>query len=125
MDAQMTTRSAPATPSGVAAQSGSRVADRVFHLLCLAGALTVGLLLILVLWELVKGSHLSMQKFGWKFFTSTDWDPNLDVYGALPFIYGTIVSAIIALLIAVPLGVGTAIYLTDLAPMWLRQPLTS
>jgi phosphate transport system permease protein len=125
MDAQMTTKPVPAARAGVTTDSGSRVADRVFHLLCLAGALTVGLLLILVIWELVKGSQLSMQKFGWKFFTSTDWDPNLDIYGALPFIYGTIVTAIIALLIAVPLSVGTAIYLTDLAPMWLRQPLTS
>lgn len=101
------------------------MADRVFHLLCLFGALVVGLLLILVLWELVKGSHLSMQKFGWKFFISNSWDPNVDDYGALPFIFGTIVTAIIALLIAVPLSVGTAIYLTDLAPKWLRQPLTS
>src|SRR6185437_6756222 len=125
MDAQMTSKSVPAAPAGVAAPSGSRLADRVFHLLCLAGALVVGLLLVLVLWELIKGSHLSMQKFGWKFLVSNIWDPNLDNYGALPFIYGTLATAFIALLIAVPLSVGTAIYLTDLAPMWLRQPLTS
>jgi phosphate transport system permease protein len=93
--------------------------------LCLAGALAVLLLLVLVLWELIKGSHLSVAKFGWKFLYSKVWDPNTDDYGALPYIYGTIVSSIIALLIAVPLSVGTAIYLTDLAPMWLRQPLTS
>lgn len=108
-----------------ASRSGSRWADRGFRLLCLAGAMTIGLLLILVLWELIKGSHLSMAKFGWKFFSSTAWDPNTDEYGALPYIYGTVVSSIIALLIAVPLSVGTAVYLTDLAPVWLRQPLTS
>ena len=66
-----------------------------------------------------------MAKFGWRFFWSRDWDPNTDEYGALPYIFGTVVSSIVALLIAVPLSVGTAIYLTDLAPVWLRQPLTS
>ncbi|HXS69777.1 MAG TPA: phosphate ABC transporter permease subunit PstC [Candidatus Polarisedimenticolia bacterium] len=124
----MTSKPVPMAPAGVGAPSGSRLADRVFHLLCLAGALTVGLLLLLVLWELIKGSHLSMKTFGWKFFISKTWDPNAGVdgaYGALPFIYGTIVTSIIALVIAVPLSIGTAIYLTDLAPMWLRQPLTS
>jgi len=121
----MTSNSVPTTPARMTNSSGSRGADRLFHLLCLAGALTVGVLLLLVLVELIKGSHLSMAKFGWKFFTSTTWDPNIDEYGALPFIFGTIVTSIIALLIAVPLSVGAAIYLTDLAPMWLRQPLTS
>src|SRR5205085_6015726 len=73
----------------------------------------------------LKGSHLSLQKFGLKFFGSTQWNPVTEEFGALPFVFGTIVSSIIALLIAVPLGVGTAIYLTDLAPVKLRQPLTS
>src|SRR5215831_18261910 len=114
-----------ATPVSIGARSGSRWADRAFRWLCLAGALAIGLLLILVLWQLIKESHLSMTKFGWRFFTSKTWDPNLDVYGALPFIYGTVVTSLIALIIAVPLSIGTAIYLTDLAPVWLRQPLTS
>jgi phosphate transport system permease protein len=56
---------------------------------------------------------------------SSDWDPGNDVYGALPFIYGTLVSSLLALLIAVPLSVATAIYLTELAPRWLRQPIVS
>jgi phosphate transport system permease protein len=117
----------PVKPAPIVARasSGSRLGDRVFHLLCLAGALTVGVLLLLVLWQLLKGSHLSLQKFGLKFFTSSHWNPVTEEFGALPFIFGTIVSSIIALLIAVPLGVGTAIYLTDLAPVKLRQPLTS
>jgi phosphate transport system permease protein len=114
-----------AAPANTRAQSGSRVADRTFRLLCLAGALSVGVLLLLVLWQLLKGSHLSLQKFGWKFFSGTDWNPVTDEFGALPFIFGTIVSSMIALIIAVPLGVGTAIYLTDLAPMRLRQPIAS
>jgi phosphate transport system permease protein len=125
----MNTEVAPTTVSpvqaAIGAHSGSRGADRMFRLLCLAGALAVGVLLALVLWQLFKGSHLALQKFGWKFFTGKNWNPVTDEFGALPFIFGTIVSSIIALLIAVPLGVGTAIYLTDLAPMRLRQPLTS
>jgi phosphate transport system permease protein len=109
----------------IGAHSGARLADRTFRLLCLAGALAVGVLLALVLWQLLKGSHLALQKFGWKFFIGKNWNAVTEEFGALPFIFGTIVSSIIALLIAVPLGVGAAIYLTDLAPMRLRQPLTS
>jgi len=99
--------------------------DRFFRLLCLAGALAVGVLLALVLWQLLKGSRLSLHEFGWKFFTGRIWNPVTEQFGALPFVFGTLISSLIALLIAVPLGVGTAIYLTDLAPMRLRQPLTS
>ena len=125
----MNTEVAPTSVSpasvGGRTQSGSRTADRIFRLMCLAGAMAVGVLLVLVLWQLVKGSQLSLHKFGWKFFTGKTWDPVTEEFDALPFIFGTIVSSVIALLIAVPLGVGTAIYLTDLAPMRLRQPLTS
>jgi len=103
----------------------SRWADRCFHGLTLAGALSVGLLVVLVAWQLFKGSHLAIREYGWHFLISSTWDPVNDQYGALPFIFGTFVSSFIALLIAVPLSIGTAIYLTDLAPLWLRQPLVS
>lgn len=106
-------------------RSGSRWADRAFRWLCLAGALAIGALLALVLWQLIQGSRPSIAKFGWKFLTTTVWDPVSEQYGALPYIFGTFVTAAIALAIAVPLSVGTAIYLTDLAPMRLRQPLAS
>ncbi len=121
----MTTKSAPVKPAGVTEHSGSRMADRGFRLLCLAAAMAVGVLLLLVIWQLFKGSRLSMAKFGLKFFYSKNWNPVTDEFGALPLIFGTIISSFIALLIAVPLSVGTAIYLTDLAPPRLRQPLTS
>jgi phosphate transport system permease protein len=87
--------------------------------------MVVGVLLVLVIWQLLKGSHLSMAKFGWKFFVGRTWNQVTEQFGALPFIFGTLVSSLIALLIAVPLSVGTAIYLTDLAPPKLRQPLAS
>ena|SRR5882724_5548676 len=125
----MKTEVAPApvlpAPVSIGARSGSRWMDRLFRLLCLAGALAVGVLLALVLWQLLKGSRLSLHEFGWKFFTGRSWNPVTEQFGALPFVFGTLISSLIALLIAVPLGVGTAIYLTDLAPMRLRQPLTS
>ncbi|HTX66134.1 MAG TPA: phosphate ABC transporter permease subunit PstC [Opitutaceae bacterium] len=102
-----------------------RWGDRVFYLLCLAGALTIVLLLLLVAYQLYHGSRLAQAHFGWKFLVGSTWDPVDEVFGALPFIYGTFVSSAIALLIAVPLSIGTAIYLTELAPVRLRQPLVS
>lgn len=125
MNTEIATAPAPTARPSTAVLASSRWADRGFRLLCLAGALAVGALLLLVLWQLGKGAHLSLTKFSWHFLTGTTWDPVNDEYGALPFIFGTFVSSVIALLIAVPLSIGTAIYLTDLAPAWLRQPLTS
>jgi phosphate transport system permease protein len=98
--------------------------DRAFHWLTLAMALTIFALILLIGWELVRGAKPAMLKFGWHFLVSSDWDPVNDVYGALPFIFGTVVSSFLALLIAVPISIATAVYLTELAPLWLRQPLT-
>ena len=103
----------------------SRFGDSVFAGLTFLMAATVVLLICLVGWQLWSGSRLSIQKFGLHFLVSSDWDPSHGVFGALPFIYGTLVSSLIALVIAVPLSVATAIYLTELAPRWVRQPIIS
>jgi phosphate transport system permease protein len=103
----------------------SRLGDRIFSGFTFLMALTVLLLICIVGWQLWSGARPSIQKFGLHFFVSSDWDPGNDIYGALPFIYGTLVSSLLALLIAVPLSVATAIYLTELAPLWLRQPVIS
>lgn len=103
----------------------SRFADRAFRGITMLSALGVGLLFLLVAYMLFRGSHLSIAKFGWGFISSSSWDPVAEEYGAWPFIYGTVLSSLIALVIAVPLSIGAAIYLTDLAPLWLRQPLVS
>ncbi len=103
----------------------SRLADRAFHGVTLASAAAVALLFVLVAWLLFRGAHLSIARFGWKFLGSSSWDPVAEQFGAWPFIYGTIVSSLIALVIAVPLSIGAAIFLTELAPRWMRQPLVS
>ena len=103
----------------------SRFGDKAFEWLTLAMAMAVVVLVILLGWELWRGSSLAIKKFGFHFLTTSTWDPVADQFGALPFIYGTVVSSLIALLIAVPLSIATAAYLTELAPLWIRQPLVS
>ena len=86
-------------------------------------ALAIFVLIAVIGFELARGAGPAIHKFGWRFLASSDWDPVNDLYGALPFIFGTVVSSLIALIIAVPVSVATAVYLTELAPLWLRQPL--
>jgi len=103
----------------------SRFGDKAFEWLTLGMALVVILLIFLIGSQLTRGSSLAIQKFGLRFLTTSTWDPVAEEFGALPFIYGTLVSSLIALLIAVPLSIATAIYLTELAPLWIRQPIVS
>src|SRR6266404_5958897 len=103
----------------------SLLGDKAFEWLTLAMALVVVVLIILIGWQLWEGSSLAIRKFGFHFLTTSTWDPVAEQFGALPFIYGTLVSSLIALLIAVPLSIATAAYLTELAPLWIRQPLVS
>ncbi len=103
----------------------SRFGDKAFEWLTLAMALAVVVLIILIGWQLWIGSSVAIKKFGFHFLTTSTWDPVAEQFGALPFIYGTLVSSLIALVIAVPLGIATAAYLTELAPLWIRQPLAS
>ncbi len=98
----------------------SALADRVFSALMLVCALSIFAIVLLILVELITGSKLTIQKFGMSFFFGSAWDPVNGNFGALPFIYGTVVSSILALIIAVPLAVGVAIFLTEMCPAWLR-----
>ena len=101
----------------------SRVADRAFYYAMLACALSVIAIVGLIVYELITKSSLSWHAFGLKFFFRSEWDPVNDQYGALPFVYGTIVSSILALIIAVPLAIGVAVYITEMSPRWLRGAL--
>jgi len=104
--------------------SGSEVPDRIFKSAMALCALAVLGVLILIVYELVSGSGLSWHAFGFKFFAGSDWNPVSEQFGALPFIYGTLVSSLLALLIAVPLAVGVAVFTTEMCPTVLRGPLS-
>ncbi|MGE5175725.1 MAG: phosphate ABC transporter permease subunit PstC [Hyphomicrobiales bacterium] len=90
-------------------------ADGVYKALLGGAAALVFLVIALIVFEVAKGAHLSMKTIGWKFLLDTQWDPVSDQYGALPYIYGTLVSSALALVFAVPLGIGSSVYLAELA----------
>lgn len=93
-----------------------RQGDQVAHIITLVSAATILLITSMVVYELWINSHLSRVKFGWAFLWTRVWDPVFDNFGALPYIYGTLVTSAIALIIAVPLGLGAATFLAELAP---------
>jgi phosphate transport system permease protein len=102
----------------------SEIPDAIFGTaMRLCGFAVVGLLALIV-YQLIIGSELSWHAFGWKFFGSSDWNPVEDQFGALPFIYGTIVSSLLSLVIAVPLAVGVAVFITEMCPIGLRGMLS-
>ncbi len=104
--------------------SESVFADASFKTLVVLCALAVLAIVGLIVFELVSQSHLSMSKFGLKFLTKQIWDPVAEDFGALPFIYGTLVSSLLALVLAVPLSVGTALFLTEICPRQIRGILS-
>jgi phosphate transport system permease protein len=102
----------------------TRAADLAFRVLTGLCAVVVVGLVVLILVELILQSRLSLAQFGLRFFASEAWDPVLGEFGALPFVYGTLVSSLLALVLAVPLAVGVAIFLTEMCPRPLRAPLS-
>lgn len=103
---------------------GGETADRVFQFAMLLCGLTIFGLLVLIVYQLATRSVLSWHAFGLKFFSGSDWNPVEDQFGALPFIFGTLVSSLLALVIAVPLAVGVAVFTTEMCPKALRGPLS-
>ncbi|MEA2712150.1 MAG: phosphate transport system permease protein [Gemmatimonadales bacterium] len=97
--------------------------DRIFKLLLTVAALSVPVLLGFLVYELWSGAELAIQRFGLDFVTTSVWDPVAEQFGALPLIFGTLLSSLIALVIAVPLSLGVAVYLTEFAPKSVRQPV--
>jgi phosphate transport system permease protein len=114
-------------------RGNSAIADKGFHWLMVLCALSIFGIVLLIAFELVERSQLAWAKFGLGFFFSvfTDpdthlpsyWDPVNGHFSALPFLYGTIISSFLALLFAVPLAIGTAVFLTEMCPPRLRGPL--
>jgi len=112
-----------ASSTSLIPEKSSRLPNIAFKWAAAGAAGMIIVLIIFVGWELYVGSKASVARFGPGFLLSSKWDPVNDKYGALPFIFGTLVSSLLALLIAVPLGVATALFLTELAPLKVRQPI--
>src|SRR6201997_4713548 len=119
---KVTSMTAHVAPVQTAA--GGELPDRVFRSAITACGLSVLALLVLIVYELMSRSNLSWHAFGFKFFVTSDWDPVNEQFGALPFIYGTLISSLVALIIAVPLAVGVAVFTTEMCPPALRGPLS-
>jgi phosphate transport system permease protein len=98
--------------------------DFLFQGWTLLMALTLLGIIFLLVVELVEGSYLGMTEYGWQFVTEQSWDPVFREFGSLPAMYGTLVSSLIALLIAGPIGLLTAIFLAELAPRWVASPIS-
>jgi phosphate transport system permease protein len=111
-------------PSSLLQGRVSETPDTVFAWAMRLCGVAVVALLGLIVFELIRGSDLSWHAFGWKFFAQSDWNPVEDQFGALPFIFGTVVSSLLALLIAVPLSIGVAVFITEMCPVWLRGALS-
>jgi phosphate transport system permease protein len=101
-----------------------RAGDEVAYLITCACAISVVAITALLVYELYEKSAGSRAKFGWSFLFTSTWDPVAEQFGALPFIYGTVVTSALALLIGIPLGVGAAIFLAELAPAGISSALT-
>ncbi|HWY04393.1 MAG TPA: phosphate ABC transporter permease subunit PstC [Candidatus Acidoferrum sp.] len=108
----------------LASDSSGEVGDVVFKYLMLLCGLAVLGTLVLIVYQLVLRSGPSWHAFGIKFFAGHDWDPVNERFGAMPFIYGTLVSSLLALIIAVPLSVGVAVFTTEMCPPAFRNPLS-
>ena len=103
--------------------SGSLV-DNAFSTVMLICACTIFAIVLFIFYILISRSKLSLAAFGLKFFSHSGWDPVSGDFGALPFIYGTLATSFLALLIAVPLALGVAVFLTELCPKQLRAPIS-
>jgi phosphate transport system permease protein len=102
---------------------GANVGDRAYRGILTALALALPLFLIILVTQLFVSAWPSIQRFGFRFLGTSVWDPVAGVFGAAPMIFGTLASSLLALVIAVPLALGVAIYLTEFAPKWLRNPV--
>jgi len=111
-------------PISTRSSFADRFADSGFKWLITVCAISVLAIVALFVYELVVNSQLSLKQFGWRFFFGSNWDPVSGEFGALPFIFGTLVSSFLALLLAVPLSVGAAIFITEMAPGWVKTPIS-
>jgi phosphate transport system permease protein len=116
----------PGPPSGESrwqSLRGTDRSDRIYRRILTALALSLPALIIIILGVLFVGALPALKRFGPAFAWTSTWDPVADIYGAAPMIFGTLASSLVALLLAVPLALSVAIFLTEFSPGWLRQPV--
>ncbi|HXG92066.1 MAG TPA: phosphate ABC transporter permease subunit PstC [Blastocatellia bacterium] len=123
MNVATTQRITPTASPLSRARANLASADWWFKQATFIFALVVAAIVILIIIEMARNSQLTFNKFGFQFLTSAAWDPVREEFGALPFIYGTAVSSLIALVIAVPVSVGVAVFLVEHAPRRLSTPI--
>lgn len=111
------------TEDKIAAVKRGGAGDVRFRILTFGAAALVVLLFTGMMIALADGAWLSIKTFGWDFLVSEKWNPVTDQFGALASIYGTVISSLIAMVFAVPLGIGIAIFLTEICPVPLRRPI--
>src|SRR6186997_840045 len=114
-----------AAPESDLRRSGFRLGDVLFKGIAIAAALASTVLLIWIAWKIFNLAWPAMQEFGLSFIWTQAWNPSTQVYGALVFIYGTLVTSFIALLLATPLSIAIALFLTELAPRRLAAPIAT
>jgi len=116
-------RAQPDAPAPKRFRKDDRFGDTVFMVLTTGAALVTLALLVGIIVSLLFGAVPSIREFGLAFFYTAEWDPVKERFGGLVMIYGTLITSFIALLIAVPVSFGIALFLTELSPGWLRRPL--
>jgi phosphate transport system permease protein len=120
------TQPAPEAPPGFLERfRPAQTGDAVFKGITFLFASLVLVLILAMLYEMIQNSWLSIQRFGLAFLYASEWNPPAEQFGALPFIYGTIVSSALALLISVPISIAVAVYVTYQAPKAIRRPIAS
>jgi phosphate transport system permease protein len=121
---QSTTHPVSAVRSFLLARGSSALLDRGFYYLIALCAFSIFAIVIFIAFELISRSQLAIHRFGLPFFFRSAWDPVNEKFGAWPFVYGTLVSSFLSLLIAVPLAIGVSVFITEMCPRSLRQPLS-
>ena len=109
--------------AGALRRPPGRLGNKIFSAVIAGGAILVVSLLLVMVYELIRNAWPSLVRFGFGFVWTSNWDPVRGEFGALPFIYGTLVSSLLALILAVPPSIGVAIFLVELCPGWLRGPV--
>ena len=104
--------------------AAARVGDWIYSAVTFLASLSIFIIILWLLWQLVSASQLSIHQSGLSFITQSDWNEETNSYHALAFIFGTLYSSLIALVLAVPVSIGAAIFLSELAPRWIRTPAT-